>query len=191
MGVRAEALPGVKSPSGGPAVDNSRSAFGIDLHTTPQRFFRLEYVSSPVGRTTTEVSTTTVTDPGGHSLTTTTTTVRNKNLDTFNAQIGYDYGGGYTFRAGLFESTGGVGVDKFLLRDRLKLTFEAYEFNRNSNPPHLRFESRYFLTRSLFAYAGWDDPMWRLRSSVILGGGITWRDEDFKYLLGTAAAAGR
>ncbi len=189
MGLRAEALPGVKSPSGGPAIDNSRSAFGIDLHTTPERFYRLEYVSSPVGRTTTEISTTTVTDPSGHSLTTTTTTIRNKNLDTFNAQVGYNFIGGYVFRAGLFESTGGVGVDKFLLSERLKLTFEAYEFNRNNSPPHLRFETRYFVTRNLFAYAGWDDPVWKLRSSVLLGGGVTWRDEDFKYLLGTAASA--
>ena len=189
MSVRAEALPGIRSPSGGPTVDNSRSVFGIDLHTTPQRFFRLEYVSSPVGRTDTTVSIVTVTDPSGHSQTVTTTSVRNKNLDTFNAQIGYNVGGGYTFRAGLFESTGGVGVDKFLLGDKLKLTFEAYEFNRNANPPHLRLETRYFLTHNLFAYAGWDDPVWRERSSGILGGGVTWRDEDFKYLLGTAASA--
>ncbi|HVN77240.1 MAG TPA: MlaD family protein [Thermoanaerobaculaceae bacterium] len=192
VNVRAEALPGIQKPASGVNADNSRSAFGIDLQTTPRRFYRLEYVSSPVGRTTTTTDTTTVTLPGGQSQTTTTTTVRTKNVDTFNAQIGYHLGEGFTLRAGLFESTGGVGVDRFLLKDKLRLTFEAYEFNRDVKPPHLRLETRYFLTRNLFAYAGWDDPVWKERSSVLFGGGITWRDEDFKYLLGTAAsAAGR
>lgn len=192
INVRAEALPGVKNPSTEVNIDNSRSAFGIDLQTTPRRFYRLEYVSSPVGRTSTTVQTTTTTLPDGQSQTVTQTVVRNKNLDTFNAQIGYHIGGGTTFRAGLFESTGGVGVDKLLLKESLQMTFEAYEFNRDIKLPHLRFETRYFLTRNLFAYAGWDDPVWRQRSSVLLGGGVTWRDEDFKYLLGTAAsAAGR
>ena len=190
MNVRAEALPGVTSPAGGNTSTNSRSAFGIDLHTTEQRFYRLELVSSPVGRTSTSTETITTTGPGAGNQTVTQTVIQSKNTDTVNAQIGYQVGDGYTFRAGLFESTGGVGVDKFLIKDKLRLTFEAYEFSRETKPPHLRFESRYFLTRNLFAYAGWDDPIWKERSSVLFGGGVTWRDEDLKYLLGTLAAAG-
>ncbi len=190
VNLRAEALPGVQNPTTGNSSDNSRSAFGIDLHTTEERFYRLEFVSSPVGRTSTSTQTVTTTYPDGHSQTVTQTVVQNKNNDTVNAQIGYHIGSGYTFRAGLFESTGGVGVDKFLIRDQLRLTLEAYELSRDIKPPHLRFETRYFLTRNLFAYAGWDDPVWKQRSSVLFGGGVTWRDEDLKYLLGTAAAAG-
>jgi phospholipid/cholesterol/gamma-HCH transport system substrate-binding protein len=190
VNVRAEALPGITSPTSGNTSNNSRSAVGIDLHTTEQRFYRLELLTSPVGRTSTNTETITTTGPGGGSQTVTQTVVQNKNNDTVNAQIGYHVGNGYTLRAGLFESTGGVGVDKFLIRDQLRLTLEAYELSRDIKPPHLRFETRYFLTRNLFAYAGWDDPIWRQRSSVLFGGGVTWRDEDLKYLLGTAAAAG-
>jgi hypothetical protein len=109
---------------------------------------------------------------------------------TVNAQVGWDFRNA-SLRAGLFESTGGVGVDTHLLHKKLKLTLEAYDFSRDTNPPHFRVEGRYFFTRNIFAYAGWDDPTWKQRSSAILGGGVTWGDEDLKYLLGTAASFGR
>jgi hypothetical protein len=54
----------------------------------------------------------------------------------------------------------------------------------------LRLEGRFFLTPNIFAFAGWDDPRWSARSSLLVGAGITWRDEDLKYLLGTAASLG-
>ncbi len=186
VNLRAEALPGVQ----GAGNNNSRSAFGLDLHTTDTRFYRVELVNSPVGRTSTTTQTVTTTYPNGQSQTVNETIVSNKNNDTVNAQVGFLLGGGYTFRGGLFESTGGIGFDKDLLREQLRLTFEAYDFARDTKPPHLRFESRYYITRNLFAYAGWDDPVWKQRSSVLFGGGVTWRDEDLKYLLGTAASFG-
>ncbi len=191
INVRAEALPGITSPTIGNSKNDSRSAVGIDLHTTDKRFYRLELVNSPVGRNSTTTETITTTGPTG-SQTVTQTTVQNKNIDTVNAQIGYHVGNGYTFRAGIFESTGGLGVDKDLLRNQLRLTLEAYEFSRDTKPPHLRFEGRYYLTRNLFAYAGWDDPVWKQRSSVLFGGGVTWRDDDLKYLFGSiGSVAGR
>ena len=185
VNVRAEALPDIPaSTTNSNSTNNSRSAVGIDLHTTEKRFYRLELVSSPVGRSSTNTETITTTGPGG-SQTVTQTVVQNKNIDTANAQIGYHIGNGFTFRAGLFESTGGLGVDKDLFKSQLRLTLEAYELSRETKPPHIRFETRYFLTRNLFAYAGWDDPVWKQRSSVLFGGGVTWRDDDLKYLFGS------
>ena len=189
VNVRAEALPGVKSPTTGNTSSDSRSAFGIDLHTTQKRFYRLELVNSPVGRTSTTTEMITTTGAGGAGPTVTQTVVQTKNNDTVNAQIGYHVGSGYTLRAGLFESTGGVGVDKDLFRNQLRLTLEAYELSRETKPPHLRFEGRWYLTRNIFAYAGWDDPVWKQRSSVLFGGGVTWRDEDLKYLFGSIGSA--
>ncbi len=107
-----------------------------------------------------------------------------------NAQVGYHLPHDLTLRAGLFESTGGVGVDKALLERKLHLSLEAYDFNRDTQPPHLRLEGRYYLTRNLFAYTGWDDPTWSKGSSVLFGGGVSWGDEDLKYLLGTAGSFG-
>ena len=184
LNVRSEALPGLDENN------NSRSTLGLDLQTTPQRFFRLEMVDSPFGRLRESSETTTVVFPDGHSETTVTEKRRLTDSATVNAQVGYFLPHGFTLRAGLFESQGGVGIDKKLLRDRLHLTFEAYDFNRESQPPHFRLEGRYYLNRNLFAFAGWDDPSWSERSTVLFGGGVTWSDEDVKYLLGTASSAG-
>jgi hypothetical protein len=76
-----------------------------------------------------------------------------------------------------------------VLRNKLRLSLEAYDFTREDHSLHLRLEGRYFITKNLFAFAGWDDPTWSERSSVLFGGGVTWGDEDLKYLLGTASSA--
>jgi phospholipid/cholesterol/gamma-HCH transport system substrate-binding protein len=184
VNLRSEALPGLHQDR------NSRSAFGIDLHTTPQRFFRLELVDSPFGREQKQTLTSTVTYPDGHQETTVTSVDRVTDVSTVNAQVGYLFHN-FSLRAGLFESKGGVGIDRDMLKNRLRLTVEAYDFGRSQKPPHLRFEGRYFITHNLFAYAGWDDPTLSHHSSVLFGGGVTWSDEDLKYLMGTAASLGR
>lgn len=183
--LRSEALPGLDK-----STSSSRSALGVDLRTTPNRFFRLELVDSPFGRRNVTTSTTVVILPDGRRETTVEEVTRVTDSATVNAQVGWDYRN-TSLRAGLFESTGGVGVDTYFLDRRLKLTLEAYDFGRERSAPHLRLEGRYFFTRNLFAFAGWDDPRWAERSSAIIGGGVTWGDEDLKYLLGTAASFGR
>ena len=183
INLRSEMLPDL------PKSHTSRSAFGIDLHTTDQRFFRLELVNTPFGRSSTKTDTVTVTYPDGHSEVTTTNKATMSDASSFNAQVGYRLGD-YTLRAGIFESTGGVGVDRDLFRRRLRLTLEAYDFNRETKPPHIRFETRYYLTHNIFAYGGYDDPVWKDHRSVLFGGGVTWGDDDLKYLLGTAASVG-
>jgi phospholipid/cholesterol/gamma-HCH transport system substrate-binding protein len=185
LNIRTEGLPGLSDNN------NSRSAMGLDLQTNPQRFFRLELVDSPFGRLKTTTELTTVTFPDGHSETTLTEEQRVTDSATVNAQVGYFLPKGFTVRAGLFESTGGVGIDKNLLKDRLRLSAEVYDFNRETSPPHFRLEGRYYATKHLFAFAGWDDPGWSERSSVLFGAGVSWGDEDMKYLMGTAGTFGR
>jgi phospholipid/cholesterol/gamma-HCH transport system substrate-binding protein len=185
LNIRTEGLPGLGENN------NSRSAMGLDLQTHPQRYFRLELVDSPFGRLSTTTKRTTVTFPDGHSETTITEEERVTDSATVNAQIGYFLPKGFTVRAGLFESQGGVGIDKNLLKDRLRLSIEVSDFNRETKPPHYRLEGRYYATRHLFAFAGWDDPTWSERSSVLFGAGVTWGDEDMKYLMGTAGTFGR
>lgn len=181
LNLRAEALPD---------LDDSRTAFGLDLHTTEKRFFRLELVDSPSGKLRTTTETVTTVHPDGRREVVTYEKQKTTDTYTINAQVGYHVND-LTLRAGLFESTGGVGIDAAMLRQKLRLSLEAYDWGRETKPPHLRLETRYFFGGNFFAFAGWDDPRWSRRSSVLFGGGVTWRDEDLKYLLGTAAAFGR
>jgi len=173
-------------------VSESRTAFGFDLWTTERRFFRLEGVDTPYGRTRTSTETVeTVWGDGSEESYTETTTSTSDRLGV-NAQIGYQLLDRTRVRGGLFESEGGVGVDHTLevARRPLLLSVEAFDFNREiDSSPHYRLEGRYFVTPNLFLSAGWDDPAFSERSSFLLGGGVTWTDEDVKYMLGLAGSA--
>jgi len=173
-----------------PGIDDWRTSFGGDLATSERKFFRAGIVSAPQGKRREIVETVSVTQPDGSTATTTTKTDRTTDDFVFNAQAGWLWRN-TRLRAGIFENTGGLGVDQALARERAGLTLEAYDFARESHGPHVRFEGRWFFSRNAFAFGGWDDPLWSERSSAIVGAGITWTDDDLKYLLGTASALGR
>jgi len=171
---------------------DSRFAFGFDLWTTKKRFIRLEGVDTPYGRTkiSSEIIQTTL--PDGSIETIEETRIKTDDKLGINAQIGYRIYPRTLVRAGLFESSGGFAVDHAVLIGNrpLRLSFEAYDFNRQiADNAHLRLEGRYFLNPNIFFNAGWDDPLFSERSSVFLGAGIMWSDEDLKYSLGLAGSA--
>jgi len=183
MTLRAEGLP---------EVSQSRTAFGFDLWTTEFRFFRVEGVDTPFGRTTAKTETVTTGWDDGTETTITTTSVKTEDKMGLNLQIGYLLLPTTTVRAGLFETTGGVGIDHTLdlAKRPLRLTLEAYDFGRRiDDSVHFRFEGRYFVNSNLFILAGWDDPLFREHSSYLLGAGVVWTDEDVKYSLGLAGSA--
>ncbi len=173
-----------------PGVDASRSTVGFDLWTDDRRFFRVEYVDSPFGKRKVKSETVTTVYDDGRTETYTRTSRKMDDTGTYNAQIGFRLFPRTTVRAGLFESQGGVAVDQRfdVGRHPLLLSVAAYDFDREEDgSPHLRLEGRYFLTPNVFLSAGWDDPTYSRHSSVLVGAGITWTDEDMKYLLGLAS----
>jgi phospholipid/cholesterol/gamma-HCH transport system substrate-binding protein len=173
-------------------TDQSRMAFGFDLWTTKNRFFRLEGVDMPYGRVRTDTQYVTTTYPDGTQESYLEEKIKTSDKIGINAQVGYRVFPNTIVRAGLIESSGGVGLDhSFKLGKRpMTLIFEAYEFGREFDEGvHLKFEGRYFISRHIFLTAGWDDPLVSDKSSVLFGGGITWNDEDVKYSLGLAGSA--
>ncbi len=175
-----------------PSTENTRSAFGFDLWTTDKRFFRIEGVDTPYGRVKTDARYVTTEFEDGTEVSYTETTIRTTDKIGISAQVGYRMFPSTIIRAGLIESSGGVGVDYSidLGKRPMTLIFEAWDFNREFDEDvHLRLEGRYFLSPHIFVTAGWDDPLESNRSSVFLGGGITWNDDDVKYSLGLAGGA--
>ena len=183
VALRGEALP---------STDQSRLAFGFDLWTTENRFFRLEGVDMPYGRVRTDTQYVTTTYPDGSQESYLEEKIKTSDKIGINAQVGYRVFPNTIVRAGLIESSGGVGIDhSFKLGKRpMSLIFEAYDFGREFDEGvHLKFEGRYFVSRHIFLTAGWDDPLVSDKSSFLFGGGITWNDEDVKYSLGLAGSA--
>jgi phospholipid/cholesterol/gamma-HCH transport system substrate-binding protein len=174
------------------STEKSRMAFGFDLWTTKKRFFRFEGVDMPYGRVRTDSQFVTTTYPDGTEESYLEERIKTSDKIGINAQVGYRVFPDTIVRAGLIESSGGVGIDHSIKLGKrpLVLVFEAYDFAREFDQQmHLKFEGRYFISRHLFLTAGWDDPLVSDKSSVLFGGGITWNDEDVKYSLGLAGGA--
>jgi len=97
------------------------------------------------------------------------------------------------FRAGLIETTGGFGIDYFAMKDNVKITFEAYDFNAENDfrddSAHLKLGLRYRFLKHLEFYTGWDNFLNSKADNIYLGFGASFTEDSMKYLLGSAAGA--
>ena len=110
----------------------------------------------------------------------------------FSAQYGKRYDD-ILFRAGLIESTGGFGIDYYTMKDNVKFTLEAYDFNAENDfrndRAHMRFAMRYRFLKHLELNVGWDNFLNSKADNVYLGFGASFTEESMKYLLGSAAGS--
>ncbi|MCB1056982.1 MAG: MCE family protein [Acidobacteria bacterium] len=163
----------------------SRTALSLLIDPGKDRFYNVELVDSPSGRTKTRTDVITTTFPDGTSETQTITTERTYDDFTLSAQFGFRFDN-TDLRAGLFESTGGGAIDQYFLDRRLRLSVEAFDFSRSDDlDPRLRIYGRWQFNPNLYLVGGYDDLLESDRSSVFFGGGVRWKDEDLKYLLGS------
>ncbi|NPU83945.1 MAG: MCE family protein [Syntrophaceae bacterium] len=108
-----------------------------------------------------------------------------KNGLLFNAQVAKRYRD-VVLRGGIFESTGGAGLDYLAFNDRLKLTFEAFDFTDDNRRAHLKGYGEWRLLKYLYLTAGWDDFINSDNRSPFVGFSIRFEDDDLKYLMTSA-----
>ena len=86
----------------------------------------------------------------------------------------------------MIESTGGLGLDYDLLKDRLTRRGGRLDFSRPDLPPHLKVYGNYDIVKNLFVTGGVDDVLATERNlrTLFLGFGIKFADEDLKTVLG-------
>jgi phospholipid/cholesterol/gamma-HCH transport system substrate-binding protein len=167
------------------SVEESRSAFTLDIDPRSGKLYRVAVVDTPFGKEETKLRRTTVTLPDGTTETTTTETFERTEDVQLTGLFGFRLFDDSRFWAGIIESSGGVQVEHPLGGGRLWLSLEAFDFNREGDlEPHIRLSGRYRLTDMIYLRAGYDDFLEGERDSLFLGGGLTWRDDDLKYLLG-------
>lgn len=142
-----------------------------------------------------------VDDPRGKfdsSDTTTTTdgTVVNTKTESFSNDLKFSAMvakrfSGLTLRGGVLESTGGVGLDYEVLKDRLTLGADVYDFTRKDQPPHLKLYGNYDIVKNLFVTGGVDDLLNDEKNlrTFFFGFGIKFEDEDLKTLLGSVSVS--
>lgn len=102
-------------------------------------------------------------------------------------------------RFGMFESTGGVAADFFLLDDRIKYTIEAFDFvdkyDNTRNVARVRTYFSIMFFNHIYVVAGVDDATAKdpvtnelaQKPNVFFGAGMNFNDDDLKALFGAAA----
>ncbi|MDP3279220.1 MAG: MlaD family protein [Deltaproteobacteria bacterium] len=87
-----------------------------------------------------------------------------------------------TFRFGIMESVGGIGVDLNALRDRVEVRTDLFDFS-TSQLPRLRVMGAYAMLQHVYVLAGVDDVLNPQRADVFLGAQLRFRDDDLRTLL--------
>lgn len=162
-----------------------RSTLNLRLQPQADKFFLVGIVDDPRG-TRSEHESWTTKNRNGQVTNTYEHYVEYDESDlAFNVQIGkrfYDITG----RAGLFASRGGFAVDYHMFDDALALTLEVSDFRTDYNP-RLKFGVDYKFWKYFYVTTGYDDFISEDgRDSFFLGFGVTFFDEDIKFLLTSA-----
>lgn len=167
---------------------DSGSAFTVELDPKGDRFYRFGLVSDPRGVTTTKTNVVTVTQPDGAVETTVIEDVKNEDKFAISAEVGVAKER-WRMHGGLIQSTAGVGFDYRLFDRPIWLSLEAFDFSRTrlgvDLDPRLRLTGQFHLTPALYLIGGVDDVLLSDERSLFLGAGLSWRDDDLKYLLGS------
>lgn len=166
----------------------------ISLKIQPRhdKYYLLEVVDSPAGslsETTTHTFTTTNSSVTGEE-TIEVWKEEKKVEDKFllNLQIAKEFHN-LTFRAGLTETHGGVGIDLGLWKKNVLMSLDGYDFGRDDYSFHLKLSGRISVYHGIYLVGGWDDLLNEEIDSYFVGAGVLFTDEDLKYLLGIAATA--
>jgi len=192
LGMKAEYQAGngvnegsVGSPTGG----HSRASVMLRLIPNPERnrFYNVELADDPRGKRVDTTNVYTITDPTtGKSQTVIIDQSKFERGFRVSAQAGWNLQP-LSVRIGLFDSTGGAGVD-YQYNNRLRFTGEMFDFSRRYDPnPHLRMYGEYIFRHEkptapqLFVTSGVDNVF--NKTAFTVGAGIRWRDDDLKYLL--------
>ncbi len=163
-------------------ASDTKSYLSLRFQPKADKYYLIEIVDDPRGRKNVETTETTL---GG--TTTTTKEVKTSDSLKFSVQVAKRFKD-LTLRGGIIESTGGVGMDYYMFKDRLRFTFEAFDFDKKNNP-HLKAGLTYNLNKYFFITGGYDDFVSKLKlASPYLGIGLHFEDEDIKYILSSASS---
>ncbi|MFH1435883.1 MAG: MlaD family protein [Pseudomonadota bacterium] len=154
----------------------------ISVYVQPKedKFYLVELVSDPRGKTEVETLTVESTHPDHPEVWTETRTSRTSAFKwsfMFGRNISF-----LTFRFGIKESTGGVGVDFHLLKGMLTIETDLFEFGGNTYP-RLKIAAALRFLNKIYILGGVDDIINSDRRDYFVGAMLRFNDEDLKAVL--------
>jgi phospholipid/cholesterol/gamma-HCH transport system substrate-binding protein len=157
----------------------AKSYATLEIKPRPDQYYILELTNDPFGKYHRTVQTTT---PGN-------TIISESFSDSYEFSVEFaKRWGNFVARLGLIESTGGAGVDYFAFDDKLKFSFDAWNFSskeQGNENAHLKATVSLQPFKYLFVNAGYDNFLNARRKAPFIGVGLKFDDEDLKYLLGS------
>lgn len=154
----------------------------IDLYTAPERFFRIGAIVNDFYYITEETESSSTGTSGATNNVTRTT---NKDEFKFNFQMGRKIQD-FSFRIGLFESKGGVGVDYDISSWNTKLSADLFNFDRDDQPAFLRLSSEIRIWNVLYSKFVLEDVLSDNLSYTVYGG-LRFTDDDIASLISILA----
>jgi len=160
----------------------------LRLQPREDRYYLIQLIDDPRGHT--QFSQTTVRrspppddEPASYTETRITTTDDFRFSLQFAKRIAFA-----TFRFGVVESTGGIGMDLHLFDDDLEMNIDLFAFGDNTFP-RLRARIAYEVVSRLWVLGGVDDAI-NETADFFLGAQLRFNDEDLKSILPFVPAGG-
>jgi phospholipid/cholesterol/gamma-HCH transport system substrate-binding protein len=157
-----------------------KSYVQLRLQPAEDKYYLIEVINDPRGRTTveqTDVDTTDPTRPPHYRDVKTTTSNAFRFSLMFAKKIGP-----FTGRFGILESTGGIGLDTHLLRNRFEIRQDLFGFGETLQP-RWRIALGYEFLNHLWMLAGVDEIFNGDRRDFFVGLQLRFNDQDLKSML--------
>lgn len=163
----------------------SDTRFDLDIYPAPERFFRLGIVTNDFGPQQERETDTFTSTNGGPEVKESTRKIK-KDAFKFNFQIGRRIQR-FGLRAGLIESTGGVGVDYFFPDWGIRTGMELFDYQKDAGP-NLRLMGEFKIWNVLFARVAGEDLISKDgKQSATISMGLRFSDQDLAALIGIFA----
>jgi len=168
---------------------DSRVGLGLEIAPRPDYWYALSFASTPDGKINQSTSTVTQLDANGQPVTVLSNNkyVTTDQAFTVSAQFAKRLGPA-VFSAGIVESKGGAGLEFRTLNDDLRFGALAYDFTKRDDKPNprYRFTTSYQFWKGAYVQAGVQDIGNKDLRTVFFGGGLRWKDDDLKKMIGLA-----
>jgi phospholipid/cholesterol/gamma-HCH transport system substrate-binding protein len=154
-----------------------RSYIGVRIQPGLDRFYEVAGITSPEGVITRQTQTAQV---DGATPTVTVQETANDFQLRLTALFGKKFYN-WTIKGGMMESRGGVGVEYNFYRDKMRLSFDAFDFDTPNVRTYLRysfFKGMYVVGGHQFIFANGND-----NASSFIGAGLYLTNDDIKVLL--------
>lgn len=178
--------------------ETTQTYFNLVFKTRPDAYYLIGF--SDFSARTKDVVTETIDSDGTDGTTRNKETITEEKQLRFNLQLAKRWGR-FAARLGLFDSAGGVAGDVYFWRDRVRLSFEMFDFADKDDEvrrtAHLRAYASVLFFNHIYALAGIDDPT-RLDPDTgetakdinyYFGAGLSFTDQDLRSIFGMAAIA--